>query len=501
MSSKHPTTTRKPRPRVISLRRQAKLFTLLLVILFNLGTHPLALAQNEHDLPSLGDATSGLISLQEEKLLGSAWLRALRGQIQTFDDPLVEDYFSSLIYRLAANSEVTNKNLELIIIDSPELNAFAVPGGVVGINTGLFLHASTEQEFASVLAHELAHLSQRHFARRLEQQQQELPLRLAGILASIVIGATVGSDAGMAALATTQAASIQSQLSYSRQNEQEADRLGIQTLYLAGLDPRAMPTMFEEMQRSTRLYGGQPPEYLSTHPVTESRISDSRNRAEQYQNRRYADDIEYHLMRTRVVLYNKKREANAIDFFSNALSQGQTSNTVATRYGLALAYIQDKQGQKGAAILDELLKEYPGRITFMVSYAQALITENRDSEALAFLQNQLSLNPDNYPLLWTLGLEQIKTENYSGAIKALQKLSYRHPSNPSIWYKLSEAYGKIGEIVRVHQSLAEYYLLTGELDKAIIQLQQAQRKSVSEAQIAAIQKRMADIFQLKKIKF
>ena len=193
------------------------------------------------DLPSLGDSSSSIVSPEQEHQLGRAWLSILRGQVRQLEDPLLKDYVERSVYRLAETSQLNDRRLEFILLASPQLNAFAAPGGIIGINGGLFLHAQTEAEYASVLAHELAHLSQRHFARGLEaQKRMQIPL-MAAMLAGVIAAAAGGGDLGMAALASTQAAAIQEQRRFSRQNEQEADRIGLINLSKAGFDPRAMP--------------------------------------------------------------------------------------------------------------------------------------------------------------------------------------------------------------------------------------------------------------------
>src|SRR5690554_689520 len=179
------------------------------------------------DLPSLGDSSSSIVSPEQEHQLGRAWLSLLRGQIRQLSDPLVKDYLERSVYRLAETSQLQDRRLEFVLLESPQLNAFAAPGGIIGVNGGLFIHAQTEAEFASVLAHELAHLSQRHFARGLEaQQRMQLPL-MAAMLPGVIAAAAGAGDAAIAAIASGQAAAIQSQRSFSRQNEQEADRIGL----------------------------------------------------------------------------------------------------------------------------------------------------------------------------------------------------------------------------------------------------------------------------------
>ena len=252
---------------------RALLFSLIAAVAVPLGA-------NEFNLPSLGDTSSSIMSREQEYQLGRAWLAMLRGSVRTLEDPLLKDYVESHVFTLAEPSQLDDRRLTFVTIDSPQLNAFAAPGGIIGVNGGLFLHAQTEAEFASVMAHELAHLSQRHFARGLQHQQQNRIPLMTAMLASIILAASGGGDAGIAALASTQAAAIQEQRRFSRQNEQEADRIGLLNLKQAGYAPHAMPEMFARLARLSR-FSRPPPEFLLTHPVSQSRIADSRNRAGQ----------------------------------------------------------------------------------------------------------------------------------------------------------------------------------------------------------------------------
>jgi beta-barrel assembly-enhancing protease len=254
----------------------------------------------EAPLPSIGGVGGGLISEQQENDIGRQVMISIRRSANQIEDPLVYSYLSAITYRLVPSTPLENPDLTLALIDSPAINAFAVPGNIVGVNGGLFLNAETEQQFASVMAHELAHLSQRHFARRLEQQKMSAPLQIAGMLAGIVLTAVTQSDIGIAAIAGTQAMAVQNMLAYSRSHEQEADRVGLEILANAGMDPEGMPEMFQIMMRQNRLQGNQVPEYLSTHPLTQSRVSDTMSRAKQYPESSYEDSLEYHLVRARL---------------------------------------------------------------------------------------------------------------------------------------------------------------------------------------------------------
>ncbi|MCX7065998.1 MAG: M48 family metalloprotease, partial [Proteobacteria bacterium] len=237
-----------------------------------------AFATVSNELPDLGDSSSAVVSLEVEQEIGKQLLREVHAQVPTVSDPILKYFTETQLYRLAEHSELKRKQLFPVLIDAQEINAFAAPGGVVGINLGLYLAAEDMDEYSAVLAHELAHLSQRHFARQIEMQQQSTLPYLAAMLASIVIAATTGSDAGIAALSTTQALAQSNQLRFSRDREAEADRIGINTLAQADLDPAAMGRMFERMQRAYR-FSRRPPEFLLTHPISEARISDARNQA------------------------------------------------------------------------------------------------------------------------------------------------------------------------------------------------------------------------------
>jgi len=264
-----------------------------------LATSPVSAQSDRIQIPELGDTYSGVFSLEKEKLLGDMWLRMFRAQAPTVSDSLVYSYTIDLIDKLAVHSELQDKNIELVIVADKNLNAFAVPGGVMGINAGLFLKAENEAQFASVVGHELAHLSQRHFVRRMEKQQQMTIPMLAAMLASVLVASSGSGDAGMAGVMATQALAKQVQLNFSRANEQEADRIGIRTLVDAGYSAEAAGDMFEHMQRALR-FTKRPPEYLLSHPVTEKRISDARLRARTLEKHELMDSFEYQLMRTRI---------------------------------------------------------------------------------------------------------------------------------------------------------------------------------------------------------
>lgn len=429
------------------------------------------LAANEFNLPSLGDTSSSIMSREQEFQLGRTWLSMLRGSVRTLEDPLLKDYVENHVLALAETSQLEDRRLTFVTIDSPQLNAFAAPGGIIGVNGGLFLHAHTEGEFASVMAHELAHLSQRHFARGLQHQQQNRIPLMTAMLASVILAASGGGDAGFAALASTQAAAIQEQRRFSRQNEQEADRIGLLNLRNAGYDPNAMPDMFERLARLSR-FSRTPPEFLLTHPVSQSRIADSRNRAGQLSNGGRQDGLYYQMMRARVQLFYEQSPGLAAQRF-RALLDEHAGEHAAARYGLVLALIRSSQQEAAAEQLQPLLAQHPDNLAVQLARIELDNSLNRLDQSLNHLDQLLQSRPNNYPLLAAKADVLLRKQDYRGAEKVTDQLVRLRNDDPDVWYLVSEVRGLARNIIGVHQARAEYFMLAGDLDQADQQLDQA----------------------------
>ena len=457
-----------------------------LALAFSLTVGHASAQSLDSTLPSIGGAGGGLISERQESDIGRQVMTSIRRSAPQITDALVQDYLNSVIYRLVPSAPLSSSDLTLAIIDSPDINAFAVPGNVVGVNGGLFLNAESEQQFASVLAHELAHLSQRHFARRLEQQETSAPLTIAGMIAGIILSAVTQSDVGIAAIAGTQALAVQNMLAYSRAHEQEADRVGMDILASSGMDPRGMPEMFEIMMRQNRLQGNRVPEYLSTHPLTQNRVSDTRNRAEQYPRRDVADAQEYHLVRSRLQVRYAKSADIAVETFKDYLNRSDTEKPDAIRYGLAVALLRNGNQSEAIIELERLLDGTPGRITYQVTLAEALIEQDKLNEARSLLSEALSRNPGNYPITDMLALLETAAGNGERAAEHLHRLTRELPKKEHLWLRLAEAEGLARNIVGVHRARAEYDILMGDLEAAQRQLRQAQEKLPAGAPLRQI---------------
>ena len=449
------------------------------------------------DLPSLGDASSSIVSPQQEHQLGRAWLSLVRGQVSQLDDPQLKDFVETSVYRLSETSQLQDRRLEFVMLNSPQINAFAAPGGIVGVNGGLFLYAQTEAEYASVMAHELAHLSQRHFARGLEaQQRMQIPV-MAGMLAGIIAAAAGAGDLGIAAIASTQAAVMQEQRRFSRQNEQEADRIGLVNLEKAGFDPRAMPSMFERLMRQYR-YDRKPPEFLLTHPVSESRIADTRNRAEQYAAEGITDSVRYQLMRARVQLTYEETPGLAAKRFRNMLDENPKME--AARYGLAIAQIKSGQHKQARETLQPLLDTSPNDVSYNLAQVELDMAANRLSDAQSRVDRLLSLYPNNYPVNQAhidLLMKQARTQE---AERALDDMLKSRGKDPDVWYQVAEVRGLSGNTIGLHQARGEYFALVGDYNQALEQLDFAKRRASNNFQLASrIDARQRELIEEQRI--
>ena len=479
--------------------RRLKQFSRIAAGVLILGQVPVALAQPQ--LPTLGDRISGIFSLEEEYRLGRDFLRSVRRSTPTINDALLNDYVVNFTHNLAVHSDLQDHRLAFILIDSPALNAFAAPGGIIGVNGGLFLNAHTEGEFASVMAHELAHVSQRHFARGVEDAQRRRIPELATLLASVILMGS-GSSAGPAAVMAAQGRSIENQLRFSRQNEQEADRIGLRTMVNAGYDPADMAKLFERLLDLSR-FTSRPPEFLLSHPVTESRVSDARSRATRLPARNVNSDIEYQLMRGRIQVHYEADKAVAVDNFTRALTASRTAiEEDSNRYALAVAMFADKQHAAALEMLEILLAKDPNRITYVVTKAEILTDSGQPRAALDYLERHLLINPSNHPLTMSQVKALLAMQDFAAAVRILERHAVARPEDHDLWYLIAETQGQAGDISKVHQARAEYFILTGDFRSAREQLNYALRIETSRENnlplVSRLRQRVSDVEELQR---
>ncbi|MGB5324490.1 MAG: M48 family metalloprotease [Pseudomonadales bacterium] len=489
----------------------------LYLFLFVLAITPLdsraVFAEDEITLPALGDSGTGLFSPAEEYSLGQAWLRSLRASVPLHDDPLTFEYLENLLYGLASHSALEKRELDLVLIDDDSLNAFAVPGGVVGIHTGLLAYAQNSAQLASVLSHELAHLSQRHFARSVEAAKRANFASIAGVLAGVVLAASGSGDAATAAIVSSQAAALDSQLRYSRLHEREADRIGMQTMVAAGFPASGATEMFQQMQSAARLYGEGIPEFLRTHPITEARIADAENRARGAPVQNAVADLEYQLVRARVLVGQQQNIDDAITRFRHELArangqddgESRQDDSVhraaqdSARYGLALALNRAGNWREARQTLAPLLQEIPGRIAYTLLDIEIDQTAGKPADAEKRLRDLYAITPNNYAISIMLAKSLMQNRSYSTAQSVLQALATERSKQADVWYLLAEVQGLAGDILNLHFSRAEFFTLRGNLNQARTQLGYALRIAGNDVQVAArIKQRLRDLQQIQR---
>jgi predicted Zn-dependent protease len=312
---------------------------------------------------------------------------------------------------------------------------------------------------------------------------------MAGLLASLLIGAAAGGEAGQAALMTTQAMSIDNQLRFSRSNEEEADRIGLRNLYAAGFDPGDMAGMFEHMLRASS-FSQKVPEFLSTHPLDEKRVSDTRNRANSLPAVDHVQNAEFLLMRERVLLHYADNFEAEIDSRSRRLPQLNGMEEDAARYGIALAQLKSGQHVLATESLDTLLLKEPSRITYVMLAAEIALAAEDYSRAIEILERNLAINPDNHPLTMTYATALTRAERFQDAAAVLEKHSISHPDDMQLWYDLAEVQGQAGNISKVHQARAEYFITIGDFARAREQLNFAQGLEKDQLVLARIRQRL-----------
>ena len=427
------------------------------------------------DLPEMGDSSASILSAEQEQRIGRQYLRQLRHAGIVNNDTILTEYITTLGRRLAAGSGQNANNFTFFVVDDPSINAFAMPGGYIGVHTGLIEASRSEGELASVLAHEMAHVTQHHLARSYKKaSDMNLPMT-AAVIAAILLGGS-NPQLASAAMASTQAASSQMQLNFTRENEHEADRVGMEILAEAGYSPQSMPDFFERLYEETRYYGGNVPEFLLTHPVTESRIADATNRAEQYPAIKPKQTIAYEMVKARVLVEQSSDKSQLSIELKKQINEGRTHNSQATRFAYALALHASSQNQQAITELKKLHAEYPERIIYIHMLGQAYSAAGQQQQALNYYRKGLRIYPNNG--LLTLGAARIMLDLklYEEGRDLLNNFTREHPLNPKAYQLLAEIETRLQNKPAAYIAQAKYYYLTYDTRGAIEQLQLAQKE-------------------------
>jgi predicted Zn-dependent protease len=439
--------------------------------IFILGTMSVGAVNKKNNLPEIGVVASSAISLDKEVLIGDALMRQLRGQAPIISDPLLDEYIQDIGNRLVTQADNVKFPYKFFILNSPDINAFAFFGGHIGIHTGLIFNARNESELASVLAHEISHVTQRHIARSIEARQKSSPLQIASLLGSILL-AVVSPEASMAAISVSNAASAQSSINYTRQNEKEADRVGIAILADAGFDPNGASSFFGILAEKNRLKS-TPFAFLLTHPLPESRIADARTRAANFRPRNIPESINFHLAKTRVLARYYANPKRNIEYFSGILQKQSYVFKQAAEYGLALSYLANEQFIPALKLIDVLLEKNPDNLFYIDTYTDIAIEMNQHKKAIDKLSAQIIHAPFNRVLTLNLANVLIQSENFDRAVSLLKDYLLINPDNMLAYELLSDAYRISEQKLEMHQVKAEVYALVAAYPRAIDELHTA----------------------------
>jgi predicted Zn-dependent protease len=439
--------------------------------IFLLGTMSVSAVNKKNVLPEIGVVASSTISLDKEVLIGDALMRQLRAQAPIINDPLLDEYIQDIGNRLVAQADNVKFPYKFFIINSPDINAFAFFGGHIGIHTGLIYNARNESELASVLAHEVSHVTQRHIARSIEAREKSSPLQIASMLGSILLAA-VNPEAGIAALSVTNAASAQSSINYTRQNEKEADRVGISILANAGFDPNGASSFFSILAEKNRLKS-TPLAFLLTHPLPESRVADARSRAASFRPRNIPPSINFHLAKTRILARYYANPKRNIEYFSDIIQKQSYVFKHAAEYGLALSYLANEQFELALGLIDGLLQQDPNNLFYLDTYTDIAIEMDQHHKAIDRLSAQIVHAPYNRVLTLNLANVLIKSEMFEKAITLLKDYLLINPNNLLAHQLLSDAYESSEQKLEMHQIKAEVYALVAAYPRAIDELHTA----------------------------
>lgn len=479
----------KPKASII-LKLQVTLLALSTVLLVGLNSYA-------DELPELGDASATVLSASQEAAIAEQLLRDIATSTEVLHDPEITDYLQALGTRLIANGPDRQQKFNFFVVQDNTINAFALPGGVIGVHTGLILAANSESELASVLGHEIGHVTQHHLARMLASQKSDVFKNIAGIALALLV-ARANPELANGALTTVSAIGIQNQLNFTREYEREADRIGLQILEKGNFDVRAMPAFFSTLQRGTRFAEGNAPGFLRTHPLTSERIADVTNRVENMHYKQVPDSTDFQYVRAKL-LANTGSMQSAVDGFEQNIRERRYKNEVAEHYGLAVALVRKNAYLPAEKELTWLKKNAPAHPMIENLIARLAVAKNNPQQAAKQYAAALQLFPDNRALIYGYAEHFLAVNQVDKATKWLLEKQPLYPEDAQLYDLLAKAFTLQNKILLSHQALGEAYYRKYDLPKSVEQMELAVKandgdfyqKSIVEARLSEL-RRMQD---------
>ncbi|HUP92887.1 MAG TPA: M48 family metalloprotease [Solimonas sp.] len=426
------------------------------------------------DLPQIGEPADNSLSPHEEMALGSEVMGELFRSNYLLEDPELGDYAQTLGWKISANSLIKPPQISIFVVNDERINAFALPGGFIGINAGLILAASNESEIAGVLGHELAHVTQRHIARSQEDTGVATMATWLAVIAAIIAG-SANPDVVIGALSLGQAINYQRQVNYTRAHELEADRIGIQTMARAGYDPNSMASFFVKLEQQSRLYGAGLPEILRTHPLNTNRIAEARSRAGEMSRVKAPDNTEFQLMQARTRVLSADRPGEPLDYYSGQLAAG--NNTPGNRYGLAMAQAALGDSVSAGATLKPLLDQFPRQETLNLLKGRLQLLAGENPAALATFSRTLQLYPRSAPAILAYADALMADHKPEDARQVLLSHEQALGTNLQTYNLLAQAAMEVGNTAEAAYQTATFMFLRGDAGGALASLDAGLRLS------------------------
>lgn len=448
------------------------------------------------DLPDLGLSASARISSTQEYQLGRAIVRDMQLRGHIVNDPELTAYMQALGNRIAVHAHDGEQRFTFFVVNDPQINAFALPGGFIGVHTGLLAATSNENELAGVLAHEIAHVSQKHIARMIESQGQTSLLTTAASLAAILVGALAGADgqAMGAAVQVAQGAAIQQRINFTRDNEYEADRVGINFLYEAGFDPEGMPDFFHTLSRRSGVSGLQVPEFLRTHPVSSNRIAETRNRAAKLPPRQVPSSMSYNLAKARLNVLSNTNAVEALNDLEARIEGHPSEERDNVQYAYGLALIRAGRAERAVELIKPLFERNENTVAYHILYGEALFAAEQTQDALDRLKRSQTLFPRNVPLTMSHASILVDAGEPEEAKTLMLDLVNNVEYTTEQLRILANAANAAGYQGDSHYYMSEFHVLNGQLDLAVNQLKMALKSpDIRDYQYARIETRLEDI--------
>ncbi|SRR5579859_429944 len=427
------------------------------------------------DLPDLGSPANAVVSIEEEYHVGLAYVNEIRNTGLIVTDPEISQYIQEIGHSLSSQADEGEHHFYYLVLHDPVINAAAIPGGFVLVNSGMILATRNENELAGAMAHETAHVTQRHLVRQLLDQSHEGLLATAALLAAVLLGATAGRgspDAVEGAILAGQSAAIQHQINYTRKDEFEADRVGIGTMAAAGYDPLGMASLFDYMgsrgPEPSRINAVQ---FLIDHPIFSDRVAEARGRADQIGRIHHEDTLSYRLMKERLRSLAADPQV-ARQYYVNLLKNGG-GKTIEERYGKDVAEIAVRNPAGAIPDLQQLVREYPKVTQFYGALGQAYLANNQLKESAAVLEQAVVLFPRNVPITIRLAETLMRSGDSKRAHLVLLDLFNNVEPTADQTRLIAKAASTAGDYADSYSYMAEFYLMTGNLTMAFNQLQLA----------------------------